>query len=355
MVAAPSSPTTTILASSAEEFGDENPDLPDTWNAVDKMSKKRGVRRCSAVGHRRLGDLHAGHRRGSQRGRGERPRTRAGRVPRTARERTREAAMRLCGGDLDQAKKAVGKAPRRVRRLHAGGGRESAAAPPPRRRPCRPAEPRAGTQANAPTNNGSSPAPPTQAKEETERPHPVAADPQGNPAAEPTSQPANPEAPRGRGARAQPARDEAAEDRDRARSRRRGAGEPDPQRGSPRTDPGRAGAHGAAGDAGADQRGDQRAHGRAGRDVLPAGRPGPRGRARRGHERRLRSARTAAGGVSGEQRRRLATAAASAGYAGTLRPRSRRRRSPDTRQASSSERDSWQRWWTPWSCWQKRG
>ena len=42
--------------------------------------------------------------------------------------------------------------------------------------------------------------------------------------------------------------------------------------------------------------------------------------ARRGDERRLRGARTAAGGMSGKQRRRLATAAADAGYPGALLP-----------------------------------
>ena len=182
----------------------------------------------------------------------------------------------------------------------------------------------AGTQTNAPSDAGHRPS-------RRRRPRRRRSDRRpGRRAAGATrrrSRRANPQPPgaRGRGARAQPARDAAAGDRDRARSRRRGAGEPDPQRGSPRTDPGRASAHGAAGDARADHRGDQRAHGRAGRDVLPAGRPEPRapGPARprastseRSNRRRRHERRAAAAAGDGRRQRRVPGHAAGRDRAG---------------------------------------
>ena len=174
----------------------ENPDLPDTWNAVDKMSKKRGyvdavlsVTGASAIFTQDIGaDPSEAEASGLEHGPV---------VSRELHRETREAAIRLCGGDLDQAKKLWeklqgefdGYMPEAAAKALLAAA-EKAAVPTGGAQG-------AGTQANAPTNNGSSPEPPTQAKEETERPQSVAADPQGNPAAEPTSQPANPQAPEG--------------------------------------------------------------------------------------------------------------------------------------------------------------
>ena len=89
-------------------------------------------------------------------------------------------------------------------------------------------------------------------------------------------------------------------DRDRARGERRRAGEPDPQRRRPRADTRRPSPQRTADDAGTDQRGEHRADRRAARHVLPGGRGRDRSGAGRGHERRLRGAGTAPGRMSGE-------------------------------------------------------
>ena len=82
----------------------ENPDLPDTWNAVDKMSKKRGyvdavlsVTGASAIFTQDIGaDPSEAEASGLEHGPV---------VSGELHRETREAAIRLCGGDLDQAKK----------------------------------------------------------------------------------------------------------------------------------------------------------------------------------------------------------------------------------------------------------
>ena len=97
-------PDATISASRARRSGEiENPDLPDTWNAVDKMSKKRGyvdavlsVTGASAIFTQDIGaDPTEAAASGLEHG------------PVVAGELSsrQQAAIRLCGGDLDQAKR----------------------------------------------------------------------------------------------------------------------------------------------------------------------------------------------------------------------------------------------------------
>ena len=107
-----------------------------------------------------------------------------------------------------------------------------------------------------------------------------------------------------------------------SRRERRRAGEPDPQRRRPRADPGRPGAKRAADDAGTDQRGEHRADRAAARHVAPGGRGRDRRDAGRGHERGLRGAGTAPGGMSGEVPRAHTRAPAPA--QGQVNPRQRR-------------------------------
>ena len=140
-VAAPSSPTTTILASSARVGRIENPDLPDTWNAVDKMSKKRGyvdavlsVTGASAIFTQDIGaDPSEAEAGGLEHGRS----CPANCTARRGRRRSGCAAgtstrPRSCGKSSKASSTATCRRQPRKRCW-----------PPPRRRPCRPAGPRA--------------------------------------------------------------------------------------------------------------------------------------------------------------------------------------------------------------------
>jgi hypothetical protein len=81
----------------------ENPDLPDTWNAVDKMAKKRGyvdavlsVTGASAIFTQDIGtDPSDADANGLEHGPV---------VSGALKQAAREAAIKLCGGDIDQAK-----------------------------------------------------------------------------------------------------------------------------------------------------------------------------------------------------------------------------------------------------------
>ena len=89
----------------SQEVGEiENPDLPDTWNAVDKMAKKRAyvdavlsVTGASAIFTQDIGADPSDAER-------ERARTRPGRVRRSSSRPPRQAAIKVCGGDIEQAK-----------------------------------------------------------------------------------------------------------------------------------------------------------------------------------------------------------------------------------------------------------
>ena len=173
----------------------ENPELPDTWNAVDKMGKKRGVgdavlsvTGASAIFTQDIGaDPTEAETNGLEYG----PVV-AGELKHAA----TQAAIKLCGGDLHQAKalweklqgEFDGYMPEAAAKALLAAA-EKAALPTGGAQG-------AGTQANAPSDNGSSPEPPTQAQEETERPQAAASDPPANPPAEATSQP-NPQASEG--------------------------------------------------------------------------------------------------------------------------------------------------------------
>ena len=88
----------------SQEVGEiENPDLPDTWNAVDKMAKKRGyvdavlsVTGASAIFTQDIGaDPSDADANGLEHGPV---------VSGALKLAAREAAIKLCGGDIDQAK-----------------------------------------------------------------------------------------------------------------------------------------------------------------------------------------------------------------------------------------------------------
>ena len=105
----------------SQEVGEiENPDLPDTWNAVDKMAKKRGyvdavlsVTGASAIFTQDIGaDPSDADANGLEHGAGRVRRAQAGR------QRGRDQTVRR---RYRSSQSAMGKAPGRVRRLHARG------------------------------------------------------------------------------------------------------------------------------------------------------------------------------------------------------------------------------------------
>jgi hypothetical protein len=88
----------------SQEVGEiENPDLPDTWNAVDKMAKKRGyvdavlsVTGASAIFTQDIGaDPSDAEPNGLEHG---------AVVSGALKQAARQAAIKLCGGDIEQAK-----------------------------------------------------------------------------------------------------------------------------------------------------------------------------------------------------------------------------------------------------------
>ena len=88
----------------SQEVGEiENPDLPDTWNAVDKMAKKRGyvdavlsVTGASAIFTQDIGaDPSDAEANGLEHG---------AVVSGALKPAARQAAIKLCGGDIEQAK-----------------------------------------------------------------------------------------------------------------------------------------------------------------------------------------------------------------------------------------------------------
>ena len=260
----------------AQEVGEiENPDLPDTWNAVTKMAKKRAyadavlsVTGASAIFTQDLGadPTEAAAATGPEHGPV---------VSGELKQAATQAAIRVCGGDLEQAKTLWATI-----QTELGGYMPEAAA-------------RALLLAAESNTRSDREAHDERAKTATRAAPDTAA---GEPTVED-------EAARGAPANPSPARHPAASDRDRARGERRRAGEPDPQRRRPRPDTRRPGPQRTADDAGADQRGEHRADRRAARHVLPGGRERDQRGAGRGHERRLRGAGTARGGMSGEAQR----------------------------------------------------
>ena len=173
-----------------------------------------------------------------------------------------QAAVRVCGGDLEQAKTLWATI-----QTELGGYMPEAAA----RALLLAAESdsRSDREAHDERANTAPPAGPDTAAGE-----PIAED----------------EAADGAPAEPQPARRPAASDRDRARGERRRAGEPDPQRRRPRADTRRPGPKRTADDAGTDQRGEHRADRRAARHVATR-RPRQRPKRRRARSRASTSGR----------------------------------------------------------------
>ena len=174
-----------------QEVGEiENPDLPDNGTRSTRWQKAR-LRRRSAVGHRRLGDLHPRRRGGPHRDRGGR--LEYGPVVSGELKQAATRPRSSCAAAKSTRPRRCGKPPGRVRRLHARGRREERSCSPPRRRPCQRAG-RRGRHTDEPSQRQRViTQQPTQAQEGTERTQPAATEPP----AEPPSQPANPQAPNG--------------------------------------------------------------------------------------------------------------------------------------------------------------